>query len=122
MGILHSDDPQECGRISLWLGLLGAPAAWLLQLQTNYALMPWVRASGTATPLHIASAVLLACAIAAGVSAFLARQKERRENSADHPAAKCRLFMATLGVMTSLLFSALMAWSWVALGRIPPTL
>jgi hypothetical protein len=122
MAILHSDDPQDCGRISLWLGLLGAPAAWLLQLQTNFALVPWARAAGTVTPLHVASGILLVCAIAAGITAFRALQKERREQRDGHPAAQCRLFMATLGVMISVLFCTLMAWSWIALGRIPPAL
>jgi hypothetical protein len=122
MGILRSDHPEDCGRISLWLGLLGAPTAWVLQLQTNYALMPWARAAGTVTPLHVVSGILLACAIAAGITAFRALRNERGEQKEGHPAAQCRLFMATLGVAVSLLFCALMTWTWVALGSIPAAL
>jgi hypothetical protein len=29
------------GTAALWFGVLGAPAAWLIQFQLNYTLIPW---------------------------------------------------------------------------------
>jgi hypothetical protein len=122
MSTLHSEHPQECGRWPLWVGLLGLPVAWLFQLQVNYALVPWACQSGNLVPLHIASAFFLACALAAGFTAFSSWNRERREQMRGEPAAQCRLFMAKLGIMTGLLFSALLAWDWVAIFLFPPCL
>jgi hypothetical protein len=122
MGSLHSDDPQECGRFGLWLGLLGPPVAWLTQLQVNYALVPWACNSGNLVPLHIATAVFLACAIAAGLVAVRHWQKSRRDPMEGEPAAQCRLFMASLGLMIAPLFCAVIVWDWIAVTVFSPCL
>ena len=120
MGILHSDHPEDCGRISLWIGLLGAPVAWLLQLQVNYALLPWACQSGNLVPLHIASAILLLGGIAAGGTAFRNWQLSRKERLPGEPAAQCRHFMALLGAASAPVFCAIIAWNWFALVLISP--
>jgi hypothetical protein len=122
MGILHSDHPQDCGRWSLWVGLLGAPAAWLLQVQVNYALVPWSCQSGNLIPLHVASAVFLACGAGAGLAALRNWQKSRNEQMAGEPAAQCRLFMGKLGLMVAPLFCAIIIWNWIAVTIFSPCL
>jgi hypothetical protein len=122
MSTLHSDDPKTCGRWPLWAGLLGPPVAWLVQLQVNYALVPWSCQAGNLIPLHIASGVFLVLALASLVTAARQVIYAGDGSSPEDAAAQCRLFLARLGVLIGLPFAALMIWDWIALFVFSPCL
>src|SRR5881398_2474494 len=54
----------------LWAGILMAPVAFLLHLQINYSLVPWVCVTGKAFTLHIATVATLLLAGAGCVVAW----------------------------------------------------
>ena len=54
----------------MWIGLLGAPAAWLLNLQASYSLVPWTCRHGKFFLVHLSSFLFLGFALAAGLVAL----------------------------------------------------
>lgn len=92
----------------LWFGVLGAPAAWTVQLVAGYGIEDAACSRGSAhwglsgdTWQAAVSLVVVAVALAAGGSALAAR----RERGVDE---RGRLgFMATIGLLASALFGAL---------------
>jgi hypothetical protein len=61
-------DPQELR--DLWTGLLLAPAAFLLNLEMAYALVPQACSSGTRLLTHVVHAVCLVLTILGGLTAL----------------------------------------------------
>ena len=94
------------GNFSLWLGILGGPAAWLVALQVCYVLVPVACRSGHHLPLHLAGILFLCCGIFIGwiasrnLMAFIAQ-----EGAGPDAVLAREHFMALLGVMMSALFS-----------------
>jgi hypothetical protein len=86
---------------SLWTGLLLAPAAWLLQMQISYALVPWSCSHQERSALYITTVVFLA--ISGG--AILISWKNWQAIAQDNPAAKRARFMALLGILIGTMFS-----------------
>ncbi len=93
---------------SLWLVLLGPPAVWLVQFQTNYALTAWVCTHGHRSLLTLVStaALLLIAALA-----VLARREWRiagaaapGASTAADTATRSRFF-AVLGLLSCGLFA-----------------
>jgi hypothetical protein len=90
----------------LWSGVLAAPVAFLLNLEINYALVPWACATGKTFTIHIASAATL---ILACVGWWLAWQSWRSFNlawpdGAQGVAPRAR-FLAAWGFLMSALFA-----------------
>ena len=79
----------------LWAGILMAPVAFLLHLQINYSLVPWVCVTGKAFTLHIATVATLLLAGAGCVVAW--RSWRDTAEGRGH-------FMAAWGMMMSALF------------------
>ena len=98
---------------ALWFGVLGAPAAWTMQLIVNYSLEEWfacapsTSATGEVLGLRvpaaaiIVSAILSGVAVAAGVVAFSAYRRIR--TNGDEVATRQR-WMALAGIMNSVLY------------------
>ena len=91
--------------LALWTGILAGPVAWLLQMQTSYALVPWACATGHVFVLHL---VTLAGLLIAAAGAWLAWRDWRRFGK-EWPKGKGgpqmrRRFMAVLGLLTSVMF------------------
>ena len=98
----------------LWFGVLGAPAAWAVQLTLNYTLEEWFacapstmelgRVVGTSVPNFalISSAAFAAIAIAAGVAAFVGYRRLANGNG-DEVRAR-QVWMARAGIMNSVLY------------------
>ena len=81
----------------IWSGLLLAPAAWLIQFETNYVLVEWACSHGqNLTPLYAVSIFFLLSSIG---SAFLSWHNW---NLAESPNLR---FLTMVGVLMSALFS-----------------
>jgi hypothetical protein len=88
----------------LWLAIVIGPLAWLVYLETAYALVPWAcrRPTGGMIALLAAGVLALALSTAGLVSAW---QAWRRTNDAAVGTVSGRArFMALTGIGTSALF------------------
>ena len=91
--------------LTLWGGILAAPLAWFLQMQVNYALVPWACATGH---LFVLRLVTLGGLAVAAAGALLAWREWRRmggewPKGAGGPQMRSR-FMAVLGLLISIMF------------------
>jgi hypothetical protein len=102
------------GEFGLWAGLLLAPAAWAVQLQTVYLLTEYGCTGGSFTPVHIVSAVALAAAVFGGLLSWRhwlgTGEKWKTEKSGIIPRSR---FMVILGMLLSALFSLLIFGQWL---------
>ena len=101
------------GPVALWFGVLGAPAAWTVQLIVNYSLEEWfacapsttargeVAGAGVPAVAVGVSAVLTIVALAAGVVAWSCYRRIRVDD--DEVTTRAR-WMALAGIMNSILY------------------
>ena len=101
------------GPVALWFGVLGAPAAWTVQLIVNYSLEEWFAcAPSTTTRGQVAGAevpavavavsgVLTVVALAAGLVAWSCYRRIRADG--DEATTRAR-WMALAGIMNSILY------------------
>jgi hypothetical protein len=99
---------------ALWMGLLAAPAAFLLNLEVAYALVPTACASGTVLIVHLVHLLCLSLALAGGLVAW---RTWRRIGMAwpgeeGDKVARSR-FMAGSGVIGSALFALVILAQWI---------
>jgi hypothetical protein len=90
---------------ALWIAVLGSAVVWFIQLQTTYALVPWVCSSGKLWALHVVSVLFVVLAAVPGGIGWsqwraCAKRKTERESAGDGR----RRFMAMLGLMLTALF------------------
>jgi hypothetical protein len=91
--------------LMLWAGLLAGPIAFLLQLQINYALIPWVCATGHRFVLHLVSVAAFLSVLIGSLIAWLAWRRMAGEMPDESAGAHSRSrFMAVLGLLTGTLF------------------
>lgn len=103
---------QPRGKTSLWAGILGAPAAWLIHLQIIYTLCPWACHTGHTWVLHVISiAFLLLLAVLAAICWLdWKRAGEQIASDTDDPPIGRKRLVAGVGLMlASLLFVATVA-------------
>lgn len=106
----------------LWFGLLGAPAAWAIQLTLTYSLEEWFACSpsttdeglvlGASVPTValVISVSLALVAVAAGLAALTSYRKVANGNGDE---VKTRtLWMARAGIMNSILYLIIIAASF----------
>ena len=98
----------------LWFGVLGAPAAWALQLTLNYSLEEWFACApsttatgevfgyGVPTVALVVSSILGAVAVAAGLVS-LSCYRKIANGDADEISTRAR-WMALAGIMNSVLY------------------
>lgn len=110
----------EPGPISLWTGVLAAPAAFLLNLGVSYLLV--TLGCETATPwLHLSSLVAFLLAAGGGSLAWRDWRRSGREWPGDGGSVLARSrFLAVLGLMTSALFTLLVLAQWLAVPFLGP--
>jgi hypothetical protein len=107
----------------LWFGVLAGPAAWVVQLVAGYAFQeaacPPSRATmpvldvDTETWIGAISVAAFVVAVLGALAALVSRQAVAAESDAD---SKGRIaFMADTGLLTSLIFIALIVLGAVAL-------
>jgi hypothetical protein len=98
----------------LWAGVLVGPTAMLLQLEINYAFVPWACATGHTWPLHLVSVLALLFTVLAGLLAYrIWGRVMAAPEDAGGPMPRAR-FMAAVGVLISLLMSLVIIAQWIA--------
>jgi hypothetical protein len=100
--------------VAQWTAFLGAPLAFLLNLEVSYTMVDWTCTSGNDWALHIVHAAALAMAVAAGM---LGRALWMRTGS-DWPdpgagSVSRSRFLAALGALGGLLFSLVILAQWI---------
>jgi hypothetical protein len=85
-----------------WVGLLGGPIAWLLNLQITYPLVKLACAWHRNWPLHVANIVFLLLAAGAGALAF-SLWRAPGEDQEEFVLDRAR-FMSMLGMLNGALF------------------
>jgi hypothetical protein len=106
----------------MWVGLLGAPAAWTVQHVTGYGLTEaacGVAGSRWSTPVDawtiVVTAIAASLALLAGVAAVLAFMRTRKvegSGGSEEPPPKGRIhFLAVIGMTISPLFLAIILMS-----------
>lgn len=98
----------------LWTGFLLPPLSWSVALELLYLLTDYGCATTNFLPNHIVSAVALMLSLLGGLIAWTNWQKSGAvwPSDASGPVPRSR-FMATLGLLTSALFSALIIAQWL---------
>jgi hypothetical protein len=105
----------EGGRIAaLWMGLLLAPTAFLVNLELSYLAVPESCARGTAPPLHLIHGACLLAALAGAVIAW----QRWSAGAGGHPSeaglsASRSQFLAGLGLAGSALFALTIVAQWI---------
>ncbi|MBX6364718.1 MAG: hypothetical protein IRZ00_12690 [Gemmatimonadetes bacterium] len=112
---------QGAGGAGLWVAIFAAPVAWFLALGIAYALPFWACETGRRWPLHL----LYVVALAVSGAGLLAALRIRRATAAGEPAEAAdplqrTRFMATVGVLGSVLFSLVTLAQWIATFVIGP--
>jgi hypothetical protein len=98
----------------LWTGLLLAPAAFLINLEVAYALVPHACSSGTRLLVHVVHAICLLLALLGGLSAW--RQwrlhGETWPGGAGGRISRSR-FMSGVGLLFSLFIVMVIVAQWI---------
>jgi hypothetical protein len=99
---------------ALWTGLLLAPAAFLLNLELAYALVPTACSSRNQLLTHLVHLVCLGLAAFGGITAWRCWRAagETWPGGDGGPLARSR-FMAGLGFLTSALFALVILAQWI---------
>jgi hypothetical protein len=98
----------------LWVGLLTAPLAFLLDLQVNYALVPQVCLNGKIHLLHLVAAGSLLLSGWGCLIAWRNWEVTGREWPGEMGGSISRSrFMSALGLLTSSMFILLILAMWI---------
>jgi hypothetical protein len=115
--VIEAKEPPEGDnwrKFRQWIGLLLAPAAWGVQLQSVYLLSENGCFGGSYLPIHLVSAICLMFAIVGGMVAFRLWRESGSEWPDRSPGAKQPGgFMAAIGILSSSLFSIVIVAQWL---------
>ena len=111
---LRTDIPDARAIWALWVGLLLAPIAFLLNLETAYALVPTACSSHRELPVHL---VHLGCLLLAAGGLLTAWRSWRTlgatwPGEAGDPLARSR-FLAGTGLLVSAMFVLVILAQWI---------
>ena len=121
----HLSPPRHTTARAVWFGVLAPPAAWAIQLIGDWALGEVIACAPANRPVGVVygiqvnalaailNGILLLTAIAAGVVSA-SRWRSLREDTPEAPTG-ATMWLAMAGVMSSALFSVLIATSFVPL-------
>ena len=96
----------------LWAGVLVGPTAMLLQLEINYALVPWACRASQVWPLHVVSLFSLLVTVVAGVLALRVWRRVSANEDSGGAVGRSR-FMAAVGLLISLLMALVIVAQWL---------
>src|SRR4051812_21508464 len=102
--------PMPPDTLPLWVGALGPAAVWGLQLTSIYMLTPWACVHSRLWVLHLLEAVFLVTSVLCGLACI---RYYRREESHQEEHDRT-LFLASVGMLTSGMFSALIVAQGIA--------
>ena len=120
MDSAQKSESHSCGRLSLWLGLLGPPSLWLTQFELNYSLVPFAATSGNAIVLPASASAFLILSLACGVRPLMLWRAQQDSERHGKTARQCRHFMALLALGSVAIFTAIIAWQGIAAILISP--
>lgn len=105
----------DAGHIrSLWLGLLVPPAAFLLNLELAYALVPTACGTSSVMIVHLVHAICLLLALAGGLVAWRTWKAVGAGWPGEEGGRVARSqFMAGSGVLGSGLFALVIVAQWI---------
>jgi hypothetical protein len=110
----RTDVPDARVIRALWIGLLVPPAAFLLNLEVAYALVPTACSSRNQLIVHVVHLVCLALAVIGGFSAWRVWISGGKTWPGDEGGAHGRSrFMAGMGLLTSALFVLVIVAQWI---------
>jgi hypothetical protein len=100
--------------VLLWFAVLGAPLAWSLGFNTDYALVRLACAKESMLYLHLATLFSLGLSLCAGWVAY-AEWRRAGKGALDEAQGPASLagFMAILGLLGSAFFSLLIVAQWL---------
>jgi len=108
--------PMAGGTAPLWAGVLGAPAAWLVQMQSMYSFSTWSCWHHTKALLFTFNVVLLLTAIGGGLLS-LTYWRGRKS----FPDRELRvMFLSGLGIVSSIMYSLLIVSQGIAVIMLDP--
>ena len=101
---IEGSSPRE--NLLLWVGFLGTAIIWFIQLEANYALVPWVCSTGNKWVLHVSSFVFLVCGAVPGWIAWTCWSAAEQGKGSDRVSTGggLRRFMALTGMLMTGLF------------------
>lgn len=124
MATIPSISLEARENLALWFSVLAAPAAWMLQLATTYALVPIACHVGRPALMHLPTLLFLVVALASVWGAWRAWGRANgtwARESDDGQVARIR-FLAAFGLMSSMLFTLVIVGQWVPAIVIDPCL
>jgi hypothetical protein len=90
-------------------GLFTGAVAWLISTQLNYALVPWVCATGMSWVVPVCSAMLMAVSLAGGWVSWRAWGGADVASADESAIAHPRRFLAGIGILSAVLFALVIA-------------
>ena len=90
-------------------GLFSGAIAWLISTQLNYALVPWVCATGMSWLVPACAAVLMAASLAGGLLSWRAWGNADVASADESAIAHPRRFLAGIGILSTVLFALVIA-------------
>jgi hypothetical protein len=110
----RTDIPDAREVRALWAGLLLAPAAFLLNLEVAYALVPTACSTGTRLLMHVVHLVCLFLAAAGALTAWRSWKStgETWPGGAGGRLSRSR-FMAGVGLLLSLFIVMVIVAQWI---------
>jgi hypothetical protein len=104
----------------LWFGFLGGAVGWKLQLLVNYSLVPYACVRDMTLLIHLASAVSLGVALAAGAAALASWRRTggypfgwEGDDTEGGPTVTRSRFMAVAGLLMSGYFAMVVLTQWL---------
>jgi len=106
MPINHSRTTGNAANLRLWVIFLGSPIIWAVQLQTDYALVPWVCTHSKVWLLRSVASAFLVPPLLIIFAAWRGWRKppERDDPSFGEMVRDRGRFMSLVGLMTASLF------------------
>jgi hypothetical protein len=100
--------------IPVWLGLILAPLLFLMNMQVNFTLVPWVCGSRQQWIIHLAHAVTLSLILLCAVPAYRVWSAAGREVRAEGPDAGSRnRFLSVLSLTMSGYIATVLLAHWI---------
>jgi hypothetical protein len=89
-----------------WAGIFAGPAAWAVNTQLGYALVPWVCAS-KANVIAPLAAIMALVALGGAWASWLGMPGAELDSGGSHAGGEPRGMLAAVGVASGLLFALL---------------